>query len=68
MAVQTISPTEYITKVEKLENETLKLKKSVNFVFFKKIFSLKGILKNIKITEKDIKQSRKGLFKNLDLI
>ena len=66
MVTQTIPPIKYFEKIEKLEKEILKFKKSPVFGFPKKTLSLKGILKSIKITEKDITKSRKGLFKNLN--
>ena len=66
MATQTIPSTKYFEKIEELEKEILKFKKSPFFGFPKKILSLKGILKSVKITEKDITKSRKGLFKNLN--
>jgi len=66
MNIQTISSTKYLEKIEELEKEFLKFKKSPNFGFPKKLLSLKGILKKIKINEKEIIKSRKGLFKNLN--
>lgn len=53
-------------KVEELEKEILKFKKSPKFVFHKKLLSLKGVLKNIKISEKEIQKSKKVLFKNVN--
>jgi hypothetical protein len=54
-----------LTKLEKIEKELLKLKKGAGFGLPKKIISLKGILKGIKITEKDIKEAKKSLFKEI---
>jgi hypothetical protein len=54
-----------LTKLEKIEKELLKLKKGASFGLPKKIISLKGILKGIKITEKDIKEAKKSLFKEI---
>jgi hypothetical protein len=56
-----------LTRLEKIEKEILKLKKGVGFGLPKKIISLKGILKGIKITEKDIKEAKKSLFKEVKL-
>lgn len=56
-----------LTKLEKLEKELLKLKKGGNFKLPKKTVSLKGILKGIKVTEKDIKKAKKSLFKEIKI-
>jgi len=56
-----------LTKLEKIEKEILKFKKGGGFGLPKKIISLKGILKGIKITEKDIKEAKKSLFKEVKL-
>jgi hypothetical protein len=56
-----------LTKLEKIEKELIKLKKEADFGLPKKTISLKGILKGIKITEKDIKESKKSLFKEVKL-
>lgn len=66
MAIQTISSTKYLEKIEELEKEILKFKKSLDLGFPKKLVSLKGILKGVKITEKEITRAKKGLFKNLN--
>jgi len=54
-----------LIKLEKIEKEILKIKKGISFGLPKKIISLKGILKGIKITEKDIKETKKSLFKEV---
>lgn len=64
MEYETITPIEYQTKIEKVEQEILQLKKSV-FAFPKKIVSLKGILKGVQITEGEIEQSKKSLFREI---
>jgi hypothetical protein len=56
---------EALTKLEKLEKEILKIKKGGGFEFPKKIISLKGVLKGIKISEKDIKKAKKSLIKEI---
>jgi len=56
-----------LTKLEKLEKEILKIKKGVKFKLPKKPISLKGILKGIKISEKDIQKAKKSLFKEIKL-
>jgi len=56
-----------LTKLEKLEKEILKIKKGVKFKLPKKPISLKGILKRIKISEKDIQKAKKSLFKEIKL-
>jgi len=58
---------EILTKLEKLEKEILKIKKGGKFKLPKKLISLKGILKGIKITEKDIQKAKKSLFKEIKL-
>ena len=58
---------EVLTKLEKLEKELLKIKKGGKFEFHKKIISLKGILKGIKISEKDIQKAKKSLFKEIKI-
>lgn len=52
-------------KIEELEKEILKLKKGGIFEFPPKIISLKGILKGIKITEEEINNAKKSLFKEI---
>lgn len=56
-----------LTKLEKLENELLKFKKGGGFDLSKKIISLKGILKGIKVSEEDIKKAKKSLFKEVKI-
>lgn len=58
-----LTKTQYQQKLEALEKEILKLKKGSVFKFPLKIISLKGILKGVKITEADIGQAKKSLFK-----
>lgn len=55
----------YQKKLEGLEKEILKLKKGKGFGLAKKIISLKGILKGIKVTEQDIEKAKKSLFKKV---
>lgn len=59
--------TAYLEKLGKLEKEILKLKKGAGFELPKKIISLKGILKGLKITEKDIKEAKRSLFKEVKI-
>jgi len=59
--------TKSLEKLEKLEKEILKLKKRGNFGLAKKIISLKGILKGVKIKEEDIKKAKKSLFKEIKI-
>lgn len=56
-----------LAKLEKLEKEVLKLKKEGEFKLPKKLISLKGILKGVKITEKDIEKAKKSLFKEVKI-
>jgi hypothetical protein len=56
-----------LTKLEKLEKELLKIKKGAFFKFPKKIISLKGILKGLKINDKDIQKAKKSLFREIKL-
>lgn len=63
MASQIIINSQYQQKLAQLEKEILKLKKGAGFHFAKKIISLKGLLKGIDITERDIKAAKKSLFK-----
>jgi len=56
-----------LTKLEKLEKEVLKLKKEGIFELPPKLISLKGILKGVKITEKEIKEAKKSLFKEIKI-
>jgi len=67
MANQFSISTKYIEKIEKLEKEILKLKKGANFGLPKKIVSLKGILKGVKISEKEIEKAKKSLFKGVKI-
>ena len=56
---------EVLTKLEKLEKEILKIKKGSEFKLPKKPISLKGILKGVKITGKDIQEAKKSVFKEV---
>jgi len=56
-----------LTKLENLEKEILKIKKGSEFKLSKKPISLKGILKGVKITEKDIQRAKKSLFKKIKI-
>ena len=58
-----LDKTKYQQKLEALEKEILKLKKGAAFKFPLKAISLKGILKGVNITEGDIEQAKKSLFK-----
>lgn len=57
--------TEYAEKLNQVEKELLKIKKSVKQT--KTPISLKGILKGVTITEKDFQAAKKSLF-NLSLL
>jgi len=57
----------YIEKLEKLEKELLKLKKVAGFGLPQKLVSLKGILKGIQISEKEIEKAKKSLFKEVKI-
>lgn len=68
MSSQIFAPTKYIEKLEKLEKEILKLKKGGLFGISKKItISLKGILKGVEITEREIEDAKKSLFKEIKI-
>lgn len=53
-------PIKYAEKLNKVEQELLKLKKGGGIYA---PISLKGILKGVTITEKDIQSAKKSLFK-----
>ena len=53
----------HVTKLEQIEKELLKLKKGESIGIIKKPISLKGILKGLKISLKDIEMAKKSLFK-----
>jgi|GEM_PF-1551613 len=55
-----------LAKLEKLEKEILKIKKGSEFKLPKKPISLKGILKGVKIAEKDIQRVKKSLLISKD--
>lgn len=63
----TLNKTKYQQKLEELEKEILKLKKGGIFEFPPKIISLKGILKGIKVTEEEIRNAKKSLFKEIEV-
>ena len=65
MAKAVLTQTKYQEKLGKLEKEILKLKKGASFDFPPKIISLKGVLKGVDISEKDIETTKKSLFKKL---
>ena len=52
-------------KIKKIENELNNLKNIILSKTKKNIVSLKGILEGIEITDKEITDSKKSLFKNL---
>jgi len=54
----------YAKKLEKLEEELLKLKKGSK-QFLSAPISLKGLWKGVQISEKDIEKTKKGLFKDV---
>jgi hypothetical protein len=56
-----------LTKLEKLEQEILKMKKGKVIRTPKKLISLKRILKGIRVSEKDIQKARKSLFKEIKI-
>jgi len=56
-----------ITKLEKLEQEIIKIKRAATIKFPKKVISLKGALRGIKVSEKDFQKAKKSLFKNVKL-
>jgi len=56
-----------LTKLEKLELEILKMKKGTIVRIPKKLVSLKGILKGVKVSEKDIQRAKKSLFKEIKI-
>lgn len=59
------SQTATITKLEKIENEILKLKKGSFLSLSKKTISLRGVVKNVEITDQDIEKAEKSLFKEI---
>jgi hypothetical protein len=65
-----ISTTEMLHKIETIEKEVLDLKLSVLKKLTpsgKKIIKLKGILKGVDITEKDIISAKKSLYSKVGL-
>ena len=63
----TLTKAEYQQKLEKLEKEVIKLKKESVLGFTSKIISLKGIIKGIEISEKEIAGAKKSLFKEIKI-
>lgn len=58
---------EYISRIEYLEKEILKLKKGEGKGFFKKPISLKGIIKGVKISVKEIETAKESLFRKIKM-
>jgi len=58
---------EYTKKLDKIEKDLLKLKTEGSFGLPKRTISLKGILKGMTITEKDIEQAKESLFKGVKI-
>jgi hypothetical protein len=56
-----------LTKLEKLEQEILKMKKGTIVKIPKKLVSLKGILKGVKVSEQDIQRAKKSLFREIKI-
>jgi hypothetical protein len=56
-----------LTKLERLEQEILKMKKGTIIRTSKKLVSLKGILKGVKVNDKDIQRAKKSLFKEIKI-
>ena len=54
----------HIKQLGRIEKELVKFKQDAGFGAEKIVVSLKGMLKGIRVTEKDIKGSEKSLFKS----
>jgi hypothetical protein len=54
-------------KIEQFEKQIFKFKKENIFNFIKIPISLKGILKGINISDKDIERAKKSVFKTVKL-
>jgi hypothetical protein len=65
MATVTNPTMEYIEKLDKLESEFLKLKKENIGKSLSVPISLKGVWKGIKVSEKDIAEAKKSLFRGM---
>lgn len=65
MNPQILSSIQYADKLAKIEKEILILKKGGVLKYSQTPISLKGILKGIKVTEKDIQQAKKSLFRKI---
>ncbi len=55
----------YLKRLDRVEKDLLKLKKESGYGMPKHSISLKGILSGIEITDKEIEQAKKSLFKQL---
>lgn len=60
-----ILQTKYQQQINELEKLVLQLKKGF-FAFPQKIISLKGFFKGLVITDKEIQEAKKSLFKKAD--
>jgi hypothetical protein len=68
--LSTKSTTEILNKIEAIEKEVLDLKLSILKQFSpsdKKVISLKGIIKGVDITDKDIASAKQSLYSNVEL-
>ena len=64
MQTNTINTIKYIEKLGKIEKDILMIKKNT----FKQMpISMKGILKNIEISEKDIQKAKLSVFKKIKI-
>lgn len=64
------NPSEILHKIETIEKEVINLKLSVLKKLTpsgKRIISLKGIIKGVDISEKDIEQAKKSLYSKLEI-
>ncbi|MEK6546274.1 MAG: hypothetical protein AAB257_08335 [Nitrospinota bacterium] len=64
------NPSEILHKIETIEKEVINLKLSVLKKLTpsgKRIISLKGIIKGVDISEKDIEQAKKSLHSKLEI-
>ena len=52
-----------IKQLGRIEKELLKFKQDAGFMAGKIVVSLRGMLKGIEFTEKDIREAKKSLFK-----
>jgi len=68
--LSTKSTTEILNKIEVIEKEVLDLKLSILKQFSpsdKKVISLKGVIKGVDITDKDIASAKQSLYSNVEL-